>query len=72
MKPWAASILPGVVALLGLAACAADPRMGIYVDPAGQVHPSVTTTVGGLRIGANGTGGHVGTSVGPIDLGLGF
>lgn len=61
-----------MLVLIGLAGCAAEPRMGIYVDPAGQVHPSVATTVGGLRIGANGTGGHVGTSVGPIDLRLGF
>jgi len=60
------------LALLCLAACATEPRMGIYVDPTGQVHPSVATTVGGLRIGANGSGGHVGTSVGPIDLGVGF
>ena len=72
MRPWAALILPGFGALLGLAACAADPRMGIHVDATGQVHPSVATTLGGVRIGANGTGGHVGTSVGPIDLGLGF
>ena len=46
--------------------------MGAYVDPTGQVHPSVATTIGGVRLGANGSGGHLGTSVGPIDLGLGF
>ncbi len=61
-----------MLVVIGLAACAASPRMGLYVDPAGHVHPSVATTVGGLRLGTNGRNGHLGTSVGPIDLGLGF
>lgn len=60
------------LALLGLAACASAPRMGVYVDATGQVHPSVATTIGGVRLGTDGSGGHLGTSVGPIDLGLGF
>ena len=61
--------------LLGLlAACTAQqPQMGVHVNTvSGQVSPSVSTSVGGLAISANGSGGAIGTRLGPIGLSAGF
>lgn len=57
-----------------LAACAPQrPQMGVHVNTvSGQVSPSVSTAVGGLAISANGSGGSVGTRLGPIGLSAGF
>lgn len=64
-----------ILALLVLAACApapVDPRLGVYMDSTGQVHPSARGSFGGVTIGARPGGGSVSTSIGMLDLGAAF
>lgn len=65
------------LALLALAACAQPhhPRamVATTVTPGGvSVVPRVSTGVGGVRVGVSPYGGHLGTNVGPVRLGVGF
>jgi len=65
------------LALLALAACAQPhhPRatLATTITPAGlQVVPRVSTGLGGVRVGVSPYGGHMGTNVGPVRLGVGF
>jgi hypothetical protein len=64
-----------LLALLALAACAEPPQTDVGVVASGNdisVVPTVSTNVGGVRIGANPYGARIGTSIGGIGIGVGL
>ena len=64
-----------LLALLALGACSEPPQTNVGVVASGDeiaVVPTVSTNLGGVRIGANPYGARIGTNIGGIGVGIGL
>lgn len=64
-----------LLAIMALGACAQPPETNVGVVASGNdisVVPTVSTNVGGVRIGANPYGARIGTSIYGVGVGIGL